>query len=315
MRLGRQEVSVHVAVIIVGYRNPEDILRCLDALAASVHADFEVIICENGGQEAFAALASALPSAMAGGQNVRVLNAQRNLGYAGGVNVCLRETPTAGAWWILNPDTRPFPDALAAMVDRLSVGDCEAVGCSLQLPDGSVQSYGGLWRPWLARAVSLGHGDDLANRPDPARIEATQNYLSGASMLIGSRFLDIVGPMREEYFLYCEEVEWCLRGRTKGMCLGFAPNAVVLHYQGTSTGYVTDLHERGRLPVFLSARNQILITRDCFPHRMPIAAVAALVLLFLRYGRRGAWRQLGYGLAGFWAGLRDLRGPPDWIDA
>ena len=96
-----------VAVCIVGYRNPDDFVLCLAALARSRHADFEVVVCENGGPEAFDQLTKVLPAALPGGQPVRAILAPGNLGYAGGVNVCLAAAPDADAWWILNPDTEP----------------------------------------------------------------------------------------------------------------------------------------------------------------------------------------------------------------
>jgi GT2 family glycosyltransferase len=304
---------MHVSVAIVGFRNPDDIVRCLDALGASSHRDFDVIICENGGPEAYGQLMSVAPASLVGGQKVRVLLAPGNLGYAGGVNACLNATPDADAWWVLNPDTHPAPNAMAALLARLQARDCDAVGCTVLLPAGKVQSHGGVWRPWLARAVSIGYStpEEMAVRPED--IERTQNYLNGASMLISRRFLEIVGPMREDYFLYCEEVEWCLRGISKGLNLGYAKDAVVLHYQGSTTGSAGSFRKKSRLPIYMSARNAMLLTRDCFPGQMPFAAVSFLFQLVLRYGRRGAWRQLHYGVTGWIAGLANRRGAPAWL--
>jgi GT2 family glycosyltransferase len=304
---------MHVAVAIVGFRNVDDIKRCLQALEQSAHADFEVIICENGGAGAYADLCAALPPRLAGGQPVRAVAAPGNIGFAGGVNRCLLETPDADAWWVLNPDTAPDSEALQSMVDRLAAGDCEAVGCTVYLHGGRVQSHGGRWRGWLARPESIGHGSPLDAGVDAPRIERQQSYLNGASMLVGRRFVDTVGLMREEYFLYCEEVEWCLRGLERGMRLGFAQQGLVLHDQGSTTGAGEDPVRRPRLPVYLSERNKLLVTRDRFPLRLPVAALAALALLCVRYGRRGAFRQLGYALAGWGAGILDERGPPRWL--
>lgn len=304
---------MHVAIAIVGFRNADDIALCLKALARSEHTDFEVIICENGGPDAFAALSAVLPTALPGGQAVRAVLAPGNLGYAGGVNRCLEETPNADAWWVLNPDTEPYPDALALQVARLAKGDCDAVGCTIHLPDGHVQSHGGRWSGWLARAVSMGHGAPLQPAPDPAVVEREQNYLNGASMLIGRRFVELAGLMRDDYFLYCEEVEWCLRAAARGARLGYAPGALILHHQGTSTGNARDIRSKGRAPVYLNERNKLNLTRDVYPARVPVAALACFATLFLRYGRRGAWKQLGYGLSGLLAGLRGERGVPAWF--
>src|ERR1700760_1651196 len=81
--------TVHVSLAIVGFRNANDILECLGALERSTHKDFDVVICENGGAAAYADLAGRVPSTLAGGQSVVVIQAERNLGYAGGVNVCI----------------------------------------------------------------------------------------------------------------------------------------------------------------------------------------------------------------------------------
>lgn len=299
---------MHVAIAVVGFRNAHDIVECLKALEGSTHTDFEVIICENGGPEAFAALSAVLPGALPGGQPVRAVMASSNLGFAGGVNVGLNETPHADAWWVLNPDTQPEPGALAAKVARLARGDCDAIGCTLYRPDGSIQSHGGHWWPWMARAESLGIGRRLGDPVDAAWVERTQNYLNGAAMLISRRFLERAGPMREEYFLYCEEVEWCLRALELGLKLGFAPDARVLHAQGTTTGAADDVAQRPRMPIYLSQRNAMLVTRDRFPARLPVAALALMSQLALRCVRHRAWRQFGYGASGIIAGLLNRRG-------
>lgn len=299
---------MHVAILIVGYRNAEDVAACLRALEATTYADFEVFVCENGGGDAFARL-QGLPKRLAGGQPVTTHQASGNLGFAGGVNEGLKHTPQADAWWVLNPDTEAEPDALGFMVERLQAGDCDAVGCTLYRPGGEVQSHGGRWRGWLARAESLGNGARLDDPVDATQVERDQSYLNGASMLVSSRFLETVGPMREDYFLYSEETEWFLRAAKRGMRLGFAPKARVLHAQGTTTGAHQAIRSRPRLPIYLDERNRMLLTRDQFPARLPVAALAALAQLFLRYARRGAWKQLRYGLAGWTAGLRNQRGP------
>jgi len=306
---------MHVAVAIVGYRNVGDIVGCLRALSASTYSDFEVVICENGGADAYAAVVDAAPPVLSGGQPVRVILAPHNLGFAGGVNACVGATPDADAWWLLNPDTEAAPNALSAMVERLQRGDCDAVGCTLVLPSGVIQSYGGRWRGWLARSELIGLGDRLGDPVDREVVERAQSYLSGASMLVGRRFVEVVGLMREEYFLYCEEVEWCLRGVAKGMCLGFSPDACVVHLHGTTTGAAEGVRDRPRMPVYLGERNKLLVTRDCFRRWFLVSAAASLAQLVLRCAPHGAWRHLGYGVEGWWAGVRGERGVPRWLRA
>ena len=302
-----------VTVVIVGFRNPSDIQTCLAALAASNHTDFGVLICENGGPDAYRALVEALPARLPGGQPVEVIEAPGNIGYGGGVNLAMAKAPDAGAWWVLNPDTAPQPEALAACVARLERGDCEAVGATIYLSSGRVQAYGGHWQMLLGRAVTLGSGMPLGSPVDADNIERRQSFISGACMLVSRRFLETVGPMREDYFLYCEEVEWCLRGSRLGMRLGFAPQALIRHEAGATTGSGERFARMPRTPDYLNERNKILLTRDLSPALVPVMAVCALLMLTLRFGGRGASRQMGFALQGWLAGMRNQRGAPAWI--
>lgn len=300
---------MHVVIAIVGFRNPGDIANCLACLSQSVHTDFEVVICENGGAEAFQRLVESVPPVLSSGQAVTAFAAEENLGFAGGVNRCMQSRPNADAWWILNPDTCPAPDALRALAAKLEDGSCDAAGGVLRLPDGVNQAYGGYWSPLSGRAITIGRGTPWSDPIDSAWVERRQNFLVGASMLVGRRFVDAVGLMRDDYFLYCEEIEWCLRATRLGMRLGFAPEAVVMHEGGATTGSAT----WSRLAVYLGERNKMLLVRDCYPLLLPLTLVSASVVNIMRWGRRRAWRPMADGFLGLFAGLCDRRGPPPWL--
>jgi GT2 family glycosyltransferase len=304
---------VHVAICIVGYRNPSDVHECIRALQDSTYTDFEIVICENGGASAYQALKRQLPTALTGGQRVSVYCSDRNLGYAGGVNRCLQESARADVWWVLNPDTLPQPEAMAHQVERLEQGDCDATGCVLVHPHGSVQSFGGRWQPILSRAVSIGHGAASEAGVSARKIEERQNYLNGASMMVTRAFVEQAGFMKEDYFLYCEEVEWCLRALRRGMRLGFALDAKVVHRQGTTTGNGVDFRDKSRLSIYLIERNRILLTRDVYGG-MWLASLGMATLQLSRYVKRRAWRQLVFAIQGLAAGAMNQRGPPSWAD-
>ena len=132
---------MHVLVAIVAFRNTADVVKCLMALSKSTHVDFEVTICENGGREAFVKVTANCPATLSGGQHVQYIEAPGNLGYAGGVNVCVGAAAKAyDAVWVLNPDTEPAPEALAALVAGLT--SCDAVGGRLLMSDGRLQNWG-----------------------------------------------------------------------------------------------------------------------------------------------------------------------------
>ena len=133
-------------------------------------------------------------------------------------------------------------------------------------------------------------------------------------MLVGRNFIDLAGPMREDYFLYAEEVEWGLRAIARGLRLGFAPDALILHRQGSTTGSARKFKDRPWLPVYLDERNKLNVVRDTNFALLPIAVVMTLPLILLRYARRGAWVQTRHAFAGWWAGICNKLGVPNGIE-
>lgn len=304
---------MHVSVCIVGFRSPDDIGICLDALDRQTWREFSVVICENGGTQAYDELRGRFGSRIAGTRPLRLISAPDNPGYAAGVNRAIEASPDADAWWVLNPDTEPAPECLAALVGRSREGPAGIIGGCVVGTDGRVQSYGGRWLSSLGRVESIGHGRSADVPIDAAAIEPQLDYQCGASMLVARSVIDRIGLMREDYFLYCEEVEWCVRAKDAGLVLGLAPDAIILHHQGSTTGSGGAVRTRDRLPIFLDERNKINMVRDLRPRQLWSAIPAALLLAFIRYGKALAPRQLGYALSGWLAGVRNLRGKPNWL--
>lgn len=324
-----------VAVVIVSYDSHEDIADLLQALEVQSWPDFSVYFCENAGEAAYGRLLAAISAAggvliakepragisasasgrLASGRIITAHRASGNLGYAGGVNACIRALEP-GSWsmvWILNPDAIPERDALSELAVRLADGGgkCGAVGGRIIYAEsGKVQSYGGSWRSILARGLNLGRGDMLSDQPDVREIERRMDFVSGACMLVSAAFIERVGLMDDSYFLYCEEVDWCARrGAFK---LGFAPQAIIRHSHGKTIGSHQDRRLRSRLSVYLDERNKLLFTRRFYPAIFPIVAVTTF-LLNAQYLASGAWVNYGHAISGWWAGVRGLTGRPPWL--
>lgn len=300
----------HVTLIVVSYNNRDQLRNCLDAVAAGQMLPTQIVIVENGDeQSATEGREIIVASSALSGQ---VIHCPSNPGYAAAINAGIAGAPDADAYWILNPDTVAGANALSAMVTSMGEG-YDIVGGRIVDRSGVIQSDGGLWRPSSARAVSIDKGLTVDAALNPAVVRRRLGFVSGASFLVRRSILPRVGMLREDYFLYAEEVEWCVRAAARGARLGFAPDATVIHDQGSSTGYARSVRARPRLPIFLDERNKLNVVRDTRPALFPVAALFALVLLIMRYGKSRAWRQLGYGLHGWWHGVIGARNKPPWL--
>jgi GT2 family glycosyltransferase len=322
-----------VLIAIVGYRNARDINSCLHSLGRLDEHRFCVAICENGGVEGFEALVAGLQdcvvfdassAAVDGmdssmrfgalqphGQPVRIYLSSRNSGYAGGINHVLRHAGVEPAWnaiWILNADTEPDCHALSALISRAREG-YSIVGSRLVFAASRrVQSYGGRWRPRLGRGLSVGMYAPQDAAADQDAISRELDYVSGASMFVTKQYVDEVGLLDERYFLYCEEVDWCLRRRAHHR-IGYAHGSLVLHAHGTTIGSSSNRKKRSALSVYLDERNKLLLTRRFYPATYPFTIFIAL-LLTLQYVKAGAFRNFRVAVAGWWAGVRGEEGAP-----
>jgi len=196
-----------------------------------------------------------------------------NLGFAGGNNVGFRYALARGAdfVWALNNDTVVAPGALRALIDRQArKGITGSTLLYYDQPD-RVQAFGcASFSKRIALAVPIGAGCPANAIPeDPTDVEAAAAYVVGASMLIPRSFLEEVGMMCEDYFLYFEELDWAQRGRSKGYGLFYAPESIAYHKVGATTR-ITELGNGLRFAERLSYQNRLLVTIRHFPEALPL---------------------------------------------
>jgi GT2 family glycosyltransferase len=251
-----------VLVIIVNYRTAQLTINCLRSLEAELagNSDAEVVVVDNASGDA-AVLSRAVAENGWGGW-AKVLVAERNGGFAYGNNVAIRaalQSPRPPDYFLLlNSDTEVFPGAVCSLLDFLETHPEVGIGgSSFENADGS---------PWpiafrFIDAVSeLESG--LSNRLASWLLKNRQvvrymkneaapvDWVPGASMLIRREVVEDIGLLDETYFLYYEEVDFCLRARRAGWPCWYVPHSHVMHIAGQSTGVSTRGQRPRRVPAY-----------------------------------------------------------------
>lgn len=168
--------------------------------------------------------------------------ALRRLGFGGGSG--LPETPAAV--YLLNPDTVTQPGATKGLYDALMrEGDVGVVGARLSFADGSFQHsafrFPGLRQIWAELFPTAGRLlDGSFNGRYPRAWYAGEesfevDFTLGATMMLKRDVIEQSGMFDEQFYLYCEEVDWAWRIKKLGWRILCAPTAHVTHIGGGST--------------------------------------------------------------------------------
>lgn len=197
------------------------------------------------------------------------LRRDHNGGYAAGNNTGLRRALMLGAdfVWVLNNDTLVDPQAARLLVEHMQkrpqVGLCGTTIMQYDEPE-KIQTLGGRhWNRWLAHQKPLLHQD---------RVRSELSFVEGASCCVSRQFLETVGMLCEEYFLYIEELDWAMRsaGRLK---LDYCAEAIVYHKH---MGSFENSSRNRKIAKYHGLRGALLVTRKFWPSILPVVYLSML---------------------------------------
>jgi hypothetical protein len=212
-----------VAVIVLNWNNAPDTIACLASLAAQDYP-CSVLVVDNGSTDgSVACIRDAYP-------DVEVFETGANLGYAGGNNVGMRLLLDRHPdyLFVLNNDVLLDTACLRYLV-QVAEADPKAgfVGPLIlqrEEPD-RIQSAGTLcdrYGNWRQRGL-----DEL--NVDQYDVEGEADALVGCAILMRATTLEQIGLLDERFYLYDEDIDWCLRVLEAGWRVRFVPQSKVWH--------------------------------------------------------------------------------------
>jgi N-acetylglucosaminyl-diphospho-decaprenol L-rhamnosyltransferase len=278
--------------VVVTWNGAHLLPACLDSLdAQTVRGTMDVVVVDNAsGDGTDALLAERYPG-------VRVIRAPRNLGFAGGAALGMRDATTEHVV-LLNNDATFAPDAVEQLLTAFAGPGSERVGAATAriLLAGTdpvlVNSTGNV-------LTAQGSGTDRDFRR-PLGTESTDadvfGFCGGAAAL-RREMLDDVGGFDPSLFLYYEDTDLSWRLRAGGWTVRYVPGAQAVHEHAASSG--TDS------PVFryYNTRNSLVVLMRHAPVALVVRSFArqtlGLVRAALRRGPEGTTTARARGLAHF----------------
>jgi len=285
-----------VACVILNFNRLHDTLDCLRSLSASSYGNLSIWVldCQPSGHSR-----AAMQSVRA---DVHVVPLHNNRGYAGNNNIGIGLAVEHGAEWVfvLNDDVIVAPDAIANLVAAANgeplIGIVGPLVFHADEPQ-VVQSAGGVitrfWTAKHARQNELDGGQ--FSTPHPV------DWISGCAIMIRRAVIESIGMIDERFFLYWEEVEWCVRAAQAGWTVLHVPAARIWH-KGVQRNY-----RPGPSVTYYSTRNHLLLlSARRAPFIARLAVWSQIVRTLVSWTVRPKWRGKRPHRDAMWEGAVDF---------
>lgn len=212
---------MRIAVIILHFGKIETTKNCLQNLRQKI-TDNQVILINNT-QDDISSLTKIIPG-------TQLINNQQNLGFAKGVNqgitLALKDKEV-GAVFLMNNDLSLSFGSLAQLALVFNKTPTSGIVAPV-LHHAGGYDWGGKYNRW----TGMVRHKNWENKPKTIQSVA---HVAGAAMLIKREVIEKVGLFDERFFLYFEDLDFCLRALAAGYTIHINPDVVADHAVSASS--------------------------------------------------------------------------------
>ena len=232
---------MNIFVVILTYNGYQDTSSCLKSLPILLDRSYRLhtVLVDNGSkQKELSALKLFLSrnKSIVNECHIKLLENGKNLGFAKGNNAGIRYSLDHEADFILllNNDTIIEMNFLSNLL-KLNEAISSPVVKFREFKDKPKMMYdlGGFVNWWTGRTYHINaYKEDLNKYTGKGPLEA--EYVAGCCMLIRRDVFDAIGLLDEKYFIYFEDVDFCISAEKKGFKVIVDPKSVIYHKLGGS---------------------------------------------------------------------------------
>lgn len=214
-----------IFIIVLHFGDPKITLNCIKSIFASKLDFAELVVVDNN--QNFDALNFK--------SRIGILRNKKNLGFAGGVNVGIKHALARGADYVLllNNDTivrQNFLNTLVKFGEQFENAGILGPAIKFRKDGKFVYDVGGKLNRIFGRTTHEEVYKILSKKPRIA------DYISGCTMLIKKDVFEKAGLFDDRFFLYYEDVDFCIRAKSKGFLTYVLPEVSIEHELSKSVG-------------------------------------------------------------------------------
>ncbi|HUT27941.1 MAG TPA: glycosyltransferase family 2 protein [Methanomassiliicoccales archaeon] len=215
--------------VTVNWNRAEDTVECVRSILNG-NPEVEVLVVDNGSRD------GSVPLLLKNFPGLKVVENEENMGYAKGVNRGIKRALEEGATHILvvNNDAIVRPGMVVDLLEALERHPhAGIVGPKIFYYGTDVMWFnGGHFNHWLGLSTH-----PLMDWKDDGGDQDRQvSFITGCAMLVKAEIFSDIGQFDEDFEIYAEDLEFCLRAEEKGYESWLVPRAIAEHKVSISTG-------------------------------------------------------------------------------
>lgn len=218
-----------IAVVIVNYNGMEDTAACIESIKKSDGtAELKIILVDNASTENEALKIQKLYP------DIITIRNEENCGFSAGNNIGIKAALEDGCKFImlLNNDTVISPDMIELLRKECTTNTVVIPKMLYYSKPETIWYDGGEINRWTGNAKNSNMGK-LDDRSNSIRY---CTFATGCCMMINAAVFHNVGLLDEDYFMYCEDTDFCIRLSQASVQIKYVPAAKLWHKVSSSTG-------------------------------------------------------------------------------
>jgi len=237
--------KTHVNIIIITFNSAKHIKKCVDSIESSLDKtkEWKITIIDNNSKDSSKKLINLLKKNY---RNISTIFNSGNIGFARAVNIGIRSSQQFDYHLLINPDVVVSELSINNLVNCAIKHNSDITGGDTYGEDGIENGsffrkpnfYIALFDFTNLRKLSVSdywhkyfYYSDYKGKTDTFKVDV----VTGGFMLISKKAINLVGLFDERFFMYLEDVDYCVRAGIKKLKIIHTRKSRIMHVGGGSS--------------------------------------------------------------------------------
>lgn len=247
--------NVKIGIILVNYNGYQLTEECLESLHR-IKDNIKVYVVDNASSDnSYEKLQAYICEKQY--DYVTLIKSEKNTGFAGGNNIAIKQALAEGMDYVilLNNDTVVDKQFVEYLIEPFNTyEDCYASVSKIYYESdrNKIWYAGGSFSYNTGKVVHWRYGEEETGAKEDIQ---KVTFATGCSLCISKECIQNIGLLSEEYFLYDEDTDYCLRILESCHNIYYTPNSIIYHKVNASTK-----KKKGLIDYYMT-RNRIYLIR------------------------------------------------------